>query len=110
MPDFVDVTDDIQDAVRASEVRDGRAVVLAPTDACSIMVNERESGLLQDLKKVLARLTGDGPRPHALLGSSSVVIPIQDGRLHLGTWQRVLLVELKEPGERWLDIEIIGET
>ena len=110
VPDFVDVTDEVQKAVDASQIRAGRAIVFAPGDVCSIMVNERESGLLEDLKKVLARLkASNGHESHALLGSSSVVLPIVDGRLGLGTWQRILLVELTQAGARPVDIEIIGE-
>lgn len=110
VPDFVDVTDEIGRVITESHVRHGRAIVFAPGDVCSIMVNERESGLLEDLKKALERLKATNEnRSHALLGSSSVVLPIEDGRLRLGMWQRVLLVELTQPGSRSLDIEIIGE-
>jgi len=110
VPDFVDITDEIKDAVRASRVQRGRATVFAPGDVCSIIVNERESGLLEDLTKALARLTAsDASESHPLVGSSSVVLPIDDGRLALGTWQSVLLVELTQARERSLDIEIVGE-
>src|SRR5688500_15260191 len=50
VPDFIDVTDEIAAAVVDSGVSHGRAIVFAPAEACSIMVNERESGLLADLK------------------------------------------------------------
>ena len=109
-PDFVDVTDDIIEAVEASGINHGRATVFAADDACAIMVNERESGLLSDIKKTIARIaTGKTEGVQAVVGSSSVVLPVVDGKLRLGTWQRVLLVELHEASERSLDIHIIGE-
>jgi secondary thiamine-phosphate synthase enzyme len=111
VPDFIDVTDDITDAVKASGVAHGRATVFASDDSCSIMVNERESGLLSDIKRTMERMAaGDGSRSSAVVGSSSVVLPVIDGKLRLGTWQRVLLVELKQATDRSVDIQIIGET
>ena len=110
VPDFIDVTDDIADAVAASGVVNGRATVFASDESCSIMVNERETGLLSDLKRTIARIaTGKTDGVQATIGSSSVVLPVMDGKLGLGTWQRVLLVELKEAAERSVDIQIIGE-
>lgn len=110
VPDFIDVTDDIADAVAASGVVNGRATVFASDESCSIMVNERETGLLSDLKRTIARIaTGKTDGVQAIIGSSSVVLPVMDGKLGLGTWQRVLLVELKEAAERSVDIQIIGE-
>lgn len=110
VPDFIDVTDEIAAAVDDSGVSHGRAIVFAPAESCSIMVNERESGLLADLKRTLERLKAtNGSGSRAMLGSSSVVLPVEDGKLRLGTWQRVLLVELSEPAPRSVDIQIIGE-
>jgi thiamine phosphate synthase YjbQ (UPF0047 family) len=44
-----------------------------------------------------------------MLGATSVVLPAVDGHLRLGTWQRVLLVELREPSQRSIVIQIVGE-
>jgi thiamine phosphate synthase YjbQ (UPF0047 family) len=44
-----------------------------------------------------------------MIGSTSVVIPAVDGRLRLGTWQRVLLVELDEPARRSFLVQVVGE-
>ena len=107
VPDFIDVTDDIADAVVASGITEGRATVFTSDDSCSIMVNERETGLLSDIKRTIARLAPNGNR--SVVGSPSVVLPVVDGKLRLGTWQRVLLVELNEATERSVDIQIIGE-
>jgi thiamine phosphate synthase YjbQ (UPF0047 family) len=44
-----------------------------------------------------------------MLGSSSVVLPATDGRLRLGVWQRVLLVELEAPQQRRIVVQVVGE-
>ena len=109
MPDFVDLTDDVAAAVDNSMIVHGRAVVFAPDESCSIMVNEKESGLLSDLEKTIERLKlANGNKSRSILGSSSVVLPIEEGKLKLGAWQRVLLVELTEAADRSVDIQIIG--
>lgn len=110
VPDFVDVTDQITDAIVQAQIRNGRAIVFVADDSCSLMVNERESGLLVDLARTIERLKlsrGDGQR--AVLGASSLVLPVVDGKLKLGTWQRVQLIELTEAGERSVAIQIVGE-
>ena len=87
---FIDITDKVEAALKESAVRSGRVTVFASDDDSRLVVNERESGLMADMERVLRKL---GPeRSRALVGSASVTVPIEAGRLHLGTWQRILLV------------------
>ena len=107
---FLDITDDVKDAVAASGVVAGRITVFSPSDRCPLVANERESGLLRDIKRAVVRLkesSGEGA-PDSI-GSSSLVLPIVDGVLRLGTWQRLLLFELDEPTERQVVMQIVGE-
>jgi secondary thiamine-phosphate synthase enzyme len=84
--------------------------VFSPDTTCALLVNERESGLLEDIKRAIARLNPNGSDARAgMLGATSVVLPAVDGHLRLGTWQRVLLVELREPSQRSIVIQIVGE-
>jgi secondary thiamine-phosphate synthase enzyme len=109
-PDFVDITEDVQGALSTSGIRDGRVTVFSPQEACSLLVQERESGLLVDIEQTMQRVGAlpTGGRT-VLVGSSSVVLPAMEGRLALGLWQRVLLVELEEPRTRSVIIQITGE-
>lgn len=108
--DFVDVTEEVESRLRASGIREGMVTVFAPDQACVLVVNERESGLIADIREVLARLESSEVKDRrAMLGSSSVVLPATDGRLRLGMWQRVLLVELEAPQERKIVVQIVGE-
>jgi secondary thiamine-phosphate synthase enzyme len=107
---FLDITDDVKDAVAASGVVAGRITVFSPSDRCPLVANERESGLLRDIKRAVVRLkesSGEGA-PDSI-GSSSLVLPIVDSVLRLGTWQRLLLFELDEPTERQVVMQIVGE-
>ncbi|MGH2694621.1 MAG: YjbQ family protein [Actinomycetota bacterium] len=107
-PGFVDVTDDLSAALAESGIVDGQVTVFAPDASCSIVVNELESGLLEDVRRALERMRAhDGIAP--LIGSASIVLPAVGGRLRLGTWQRVLLVELDKASDRELVIRILGE-
>ncbi len=108
--EFVDVTDDIQRELGACGIRDGQVTVFAADHACVLLMNERESGLLSDLKQTLHRLGRHAPADRrTAIGSTSLVVPAVDGRLRLGTWQRVLLLELEESWTRPFIVQIVGE-
>ena len=132
-----DITDDVAAAVRESAITDGIACVYSPHTTCCIRVNEFENGLLEDFTTLLRRLVpaeghyyahddwdrrtenicaedmevGNG---HAhcmsmLLGSAGESIPVRDGELCLGTWQRVLFLELdRERDRRWI-VQVVGD-
>jgi len=130
-----DITEDVAEAVRESGVRDGIVCVYSPHTTCCVRVNEFENGFLEDFATLLRRLVpsetyyahddwgrrtenvceedmerGNG---HAhcmsmLLGSAGEAIPVRDGELALGTWQRVLFLELdRERDRRWL-VQVVG--
>ena len=106
-PDFVDITDEVAAALARSGIRDGHVTVFARAEACSLLVQERESGLLVDLEQAMERV-GAASRT-TLVGSASLVLPAVDGRLRLGVWQRVLLVEHDAAGARSVTVQIVGE-
>lgn len=84
--------------------------MFSPSDRCPIVVNERESGLLKDIRAAVGRIKeANGQAPPTSIGVKSVVLPIVDGKLRLGTWQRLLLFELGEPGDRSVFVQIVGE-
>ena len=105
-PDFVDVTDQLNEAITESGIARGRVTVFAQDPQCTLVVNERESGLMADLTRTIERLDPNG---NIRLGSSSVVLPVDSGRLQLGRWQRVLLVELGDASQRCVTVQVIGE-
>lgn len=134
---LVDVTDDVEDAVRRAEITNGMALVYSPHTTCAVVINERESGFAEDFAELLAEIapaegryyrhddldirtegieedTADFPNGHShcragLLASSSQAVPVVDGRLALGTWQRIFFCELDRARPRKIFIQVIGE-
>lgn len=106
---FVDITDDVQATVEGLGLTGGRATIFSPADHCSLVLNERESGLLKDIRRALDRVRLESGGAPTTIGSKSIVFPIVDGKLRLGQWQRLLLLELGDPAERRVVIQVIGE-
>jgi secondary thiamine-phosphate synthase enzyme len=128
---FVDITDDVAAAVGASGARRGLAHVYSMHTTAAIRINENEPLLLGDFERFLTRLApaGDGAYEHDeldrrvgvppdepmnghshcrhLLLSSSETVPVVDGRLVLGTYQRIFLVELCQARERHVVVQVI---
>ena len=130
-----DITEDVAATVRESGVRNGIACVYSPHTTCSVRVNEWEAGFLEDFARLLRRLVpNDGYYAHddwdkrtenicpedmdngnghahcmsMLLGPAGESIPVRDGELLLGTWQRVLFLELdRERDRRWV-VQVVG--
>ena len=108
--DFVDITDEVTEVLAASGITDGHVTVFAREHECALLLNEHEHGLWTDLRATLERFRKEHPdERRATIGSSSLVLPAVDGRLHLGMWQRLLLVELERPSERSVHVQIVGD-
>jgi len=133
---FVDVTDDVAGVVSRSNVRNGMALVYSPHTTCSILINERETGFLKDFGNLMDSLVPlEGAYQHddlesrtenleddphdipngwahcrqSLLGAASQTIPIVDGEMMLGRWQRVFFVELDRARDRRVLIQVMGD-
>lgn len=117
---MVDITERVQAAVEAAGVEQGLVVVYAPHTTAGITVNEgADPDVQRDLVAVLARLVpSDGTYAHAegnsdahvkatLVGSSATLI-VQNGRLALGTWQRLFLFEGDGPRQRRVWVEVVN--
>jgi secondary thiamine-phosphate synthase enzyme len=126
-----DITDEVNEAVRASGILNGIACVYSPHTTCCVRVNEFEAGFLEDFADLLKRLVpsehdyahddwdrrtqgSDFGNGHAhcmamLLGSAGESIPVADGAVQLGTYQRVLFLELdRERDRRWI-VQVVGD-
>jgi thiamine phosphate synthase YjbQ (UPF0047 family) len=91
-----DITHEVSREVAECGVKDGIAFISATAPRALIRVTERESGFFCDFEELLARLVPLelGMRERLitlLLGPANEGVPFADGRLCLGTWQRVLL-------------------
>jgi secondary thiamine-phosphate synthase enzyme len=120
----VDLTAGVQDLVSRHRLREGQALVFVSGSTAGVTTIEYEPGLLEDLPAALERLAprAAGYRHHerwgddnghahvraSLLGPS-VVIPVVDGRLAVGTWQQVVLVDSDtRPRQREILVQLSG--
>ena len=91
----MDITNDVAREVAAAEVKDGIAFLHADSSHTIIRVQERETGFFEDLEVLLERVVPSSQRRREkllafLLGPRSEQIPVADGALCLGQWQRIL--------------------
>jgi secondary thiamine-phosphate synthase enzyme len=124
--DMHNLTSHVEDAVRDSGLREGTVTVFTPSSTSAITTIEYESGALEDLRRLLDRITpsdadyrhnlawGDGNgHAHlraALLGPS-LTIPVIGGSLTLGTWQQVLFIDFDvRPRQRRILVILQGEA
>jgi secondary thiamine-phosphate synthase enzyme len=105
--------------VRQAGVRTGLCVVYVPHATAAVVINENaDPNVCQDTLDALGRMVPEGAWRHdrvdnnaaahikaTILGPSETV-PVRDGRLQLGTWQSLMLVEFDGPRERTLIVEV----
>ncbi|MFN3486999.1 MAG: secondary thiamine-phosphate synthase enzyme YjbQ [Planctomycetota bacterium] len=118
--DILDITSRVADAVHGR----GIATVFVSGSTAGITTIEYEPGLLQDLKDAFEKIAPERDAYHhhatgddngsahvraALLGPS-VTIPFADGRLLLGPWQQIVLVDFDtRPREREITVQVISD-
>lgn len=120
--EIVDITDGIERYVNDCGREKGICLVYSLHTTTALIINEADEALLNDILKLMERIApqaagyqhdrGDGnAHAHlraALLGNS-VIIPVEKGGLALGTWQRILFLEMDGPRKRRLSIRMIGD-
>ena len=116
--ELIDITPQVEEAVRASGVQEGICLLYVPHTTAGITVNENaDPSVKQDILEALERLVPPGARykhtegnadSHikATLVGSSVMIPVAGGRLAFGTWQGVFFCEFDGPRSRRVLIRI----
>jgi secondary thiamine-phosphate synthase enzyme len=123
--DIVDISNDIQNIVNKSKIKDGMICIFCPGSTGSVTTIEYEPGLQQDFPEALEKIApkniyykhhetwhDDNGHSHvrASLMGPSTVIPIRKGKVIHGTWQQIVFVEFDtRPRNRNISIQIIGE-
>lgn len=123
--DCRDITREVENAVHASGVREGLATIMVTGSTGAITTIEFESGAISDLQKALERLAprdmeyahnlrwqdGNGfSHVRAALMKPSLGIPVTEGRLCLGTWQQIVLMDFdNRPRNRSVMIQVMGK-
>jgi secondary thiamine-phosphate synthase enzyme len=122
--DIHDLTGEVAAAAKASGARNGIVTVFVPGSTAGITAIEFERGMIRDLQEFLDRTApADAPYHHNHGGDSnghahvrsafigpSLTVPLIDGRLGLGTWQQIVLVDFDDrPRTREVTVQVLGE-
>ena len=122
---MIDLTPQVQAVLDQHRYREGQALVFVSGSTAGITTVEFEPGLQQDLPAAFERLAprdlhyaheqtwhDDNGHSHvraSLLGPS-LVVPFADGRLLLGTWQQIVLIDFDtRPRRRQIVVQLSGE-
>ena len=138
-PEFIDITDEVEGFIESSGVLNGIVVVFSKHTTAAIVIQEDEPLLLDDFRNLLDSIASSDAKyshndfdvrtvhmhdnecpnghshcQHLTLGSSES-IPVIDGEMALGEWQRVFMVELdgekaQQIGYREVVVQVLGQT
>ena len=122
--DILDITGEAEAAVAAAGVEEGQAVAFVRGSTAAVTTMEFEPGGVHDLKAMLERLipsagdyehnrlnhdTNSHAHQRASVIGPSEAVPVLGGRLALGTWQQLVLIDFDDrPRERTVVVQVIG--
>ena len=131
---YLDLTEDLQRAIKDSGVTDGAAIAFCAHTTCALLINEWEDGALADFRRQVTEMVphegvyyehddfevrtqnmheNERANGHAhvkamLLSATSHAIPVVAGEPGLGTWQRLIFFEMDEPKDRTVTFHVFG--
>lgn len=121
---FVHITPEVESCLAESGIREGLCLVNAMHITASVFINDDESGLHHDYEAWLERLAphepvsayrhnvgednADAHMKRQIMGRE-VVVAVTDGRLDLGTWERIFYGEFDGRRKKRVLVKIIGE-
>jgi secondary thiamine-phosphate synthase enzyme len=107
--DVIDITSQTDEAIKSSRLQDGVAIIFVSGSTSAVTTIEYEPGLKKDFPKMLARLApteieyehdkrwhdGNGhSHVRASLIGPSLAVPFKNGKLMLGVWQQIVVLEM----------------
>ena len=119
--DVRDITIEVEKSLQEDGIQTGIALISTLHTTTGLTVNEADPALMQDMLNLLEKLapeSGEYLHDHgernahahlraALIGNS-VTVPVMQGRLSLGTWQRIILFEFDGPRRRRIQVKTIS--
>lgn len=122
--DIIDITPQVEKELEKSEVKEGICLVFVAHSTCALSTIEYEEGAIKDLKRaleVIAPMNEDYEHckkwgdcngyahVRAALMKPCLAVPIENGKLVLGTWQQLVLIDFdNRPREREIIVKIIN--
>lgn len=135
--EFRDITDNVENFIKKTKIKNGNVLIFSTHTTLAICINEKEKGIVKDFKNLINKLipkddyychndlnirtenlvcqsaASDCLNGHShcthLLMRNSETIPIIDGKMILGNWQKIFAIELDCCRKRKVIIQIIGE-
>jgi secondary thiamine-phosphate synthase enzyme len=121
--EYIHITPQVEETLQKSGIKDGMVLVSAMHITAGVYVNDNESGLIHDIDEWLEKLAPfrEGYKHHdtgedngdshlkSLLIHHEVILPVTNGRLDLGPWQRVFYAEFDGQRKKRLIIKVMGE-
>ena len=121
---FLNITPQVEDAIRESGVREGLCLVNAMNITASVFINDHESGLHRDMERWLEKLAPEKPHSQydhngyednadahlkrSIMGRE-VVVAVTGGQLDFGTWEQIFYGEYDGMRNKRVLVKIIGE-
>ncbi len=116
--EIIDITDEIQNIIREENASEGICKIFVLHTTCALTTGDLDPKTDKDYLTAIEKMFPKGNyfHPHnpehvgdhimsSIIGNS-VSIPVEKGKLSLGTWQRIILIELNGPRERSLNISL----
>jgi secondary thiamine-phosphate synthase enzyme len=129
--EIIDVTSKVEEFVKNSGVTEGTVTIASKHTTAAIRVNENEPLLFKDIEMHVDSLAPDHGYHHdriherkdcpadepknahahlkALLMGASETLPVMNGKISLGKWQKILFIELDGPRERKYTVVVMGK-
>lgn len=122
--EFINITDQVEEALRKSMIKEGLCLVNAMHITSSVFINDDESGLHQDFSAWLEKLApfGKDKYRHNLTGEDNadshlkrtimgreVVAAVTNGKLDFGPWEQIFYGEFDGQRRKRVLVKIIGE-
>jgi len=128
VPNFNNITDQVKEIVKKSQVKEGSVLIFSQHTTAAIVIQENEAGIFKDVKDTLELvasktkeyqhhivakdipdepLNGYAHCHHVFIGPSEMV-PISEGKMMLGTYQHIYLVELDRKRPRCVVVQVSG--
>ncbi|MBN2058666.1 MAG: YjbQ family protein [Candidatus Saganbacteria bacterium] len=121
----IDITDQVAGIVKGSKIKHGNVTVFIHGSTASVTTIEYEPGLVKDIRELNEKIIpakagyahdatwGDAngyAHLRASLYGPSLTVPVVDGKMTLGTWQQVIVVDHdNRPRSRRVIIQVMGE-
>lgn len=123
--DIIDITNSVEEELVKSKINDGILLIFVPGATGAVTTIEYERELVKDTKELFQELVQENKQYYhnkthsfgnatshlrATLIGPSLVVPVTDGKLDLGTWQQIVFIDFdNRPRNRKIIIKIIGE-